>query len=275
MARSGTSDNIRLHSFSLEICAKNELGYEIKITKKDSNQISFVIFDPLRKILLFKEENSLTNFLRLHEYQFRKILHNKRLETFYIGFKLHFVIWENKNMLDFNNNKKIITFDNTEKEIKCYVTDRIVPDKFIYADGAFSEKTEKASCAIIIKDKENSKNAKLYGEIINNAKDSNQVELLAAIKGLELASKYKVLRLHTDSRYVKKGITEWIFYWQVNDWTTANGTKAKHIELWKKFLNLTSGKIVQFAWIKGHSKKNPENKLCDYYAKLLLNTDDN
>ncbi len=274
MAGNGTGDDIKLHSFFLEITGKSKYGYEITVTKKNGTLSSAVIFDPVRKVLVFKDENSLTNFLRLHEYQFRKILHNKRIETFYPGFKLHFVIWENKNMLDFNNNRKIITFDNTEQEIKCYVSENILPEKYIYADGSFSEKTHAGAYAVIIKDRPDSTNASLFGEKVKDATDSNQVELLAAIKGLELSAGSKVVRLHTDSRYVKKGITEWIFYWQVNDWTTANGTRAKHIDLWKYFLKLTSGRIVQFVWIKGHSDNNPENKLCDYYAKSLLGSGD-
>jgi ribonuclease HI len=178
-------------------------------------------------------------------------------------------------MLDFNNNRKIITFDNTANEIKCYVSTGIKPGKYIFADGSFSEKNGKGAYAVIIKDKIDSKKSLLYGEIIEDATDSNQVELLASIKGLELADGNDIVRLHTDSRYVKKGITEWIFYWQVNDWTTTNGTRAKHIDLWKYFLELTSGRIIQFVWIKGHSDANPENKLCDYYAKsLLTNADD-
>ncbi len=271
MARNGTSGDIKLHSLFLEITGKTPYGYEILVRKKHTSVTTSILFDPTRKVLIFNEENSLTNFLRLHEYQFRKILHNKRIETFYPGFQLHFVIWENKNMLDFNNNRKVITFDNRENDIRCYIDDELVPEQLIYADGAFSEKSGQGAYAVLVKAKADSGEARLFGQKIEKATDSNQVELLAALKGLELTAAHKVVRLHTDSRYVKKGITEWIFYWQVNDWTTANGTQAKHIDLWKRFLDQTKGRIVQFVWIKGHSDRNPENKLCDYYAKSLLN----
>ncbi len=267
MAGNRTDNHIKLHSLNLHIIEKQKGGYLIKITK---GQVSTkILFDPINKILAFLEENSLTNFLRHHEYQFRKILHNKSLATFYPGFKLHFVIWENKNMLDFNNNTRIISFDYTTPEIKCYVNNDIIPQKYVYVDGSFIENKNKGAIAILIKNNEKDKNAELYAEKLNNVENSNQTELLAAIKGIELVKTYDTIRLHTDSRYVKKGITEWIFYWQVNNWTTANGSQAKHIDLWKHFLNITQGKIIQFKWIKGHSDSNPENKLCDYYAKLI------
>jgi ribonuclease HI len=272
MAGSGTSDNIKLHSLFLEILEKREEGYLIKISK--SGKTTHIIFDPVKKILFFLDENSLTNFLRLHEYQFRKILHNKQLETFYPGFTLNFVIWENKNMLDFNNNKKIITFDHTTDDIKCYVNEDIKPEKYLYVDGSYLENIGSGAIAIIIKNSENDKTGIIHAEKIRKAENSNRVELIAAIKALEMSKDSKVVRLHTDSRYVKKGITEWIFYWLVNDWTTANGTKAKHIDLWKYFLELTNGKIIQFKWIKGHSDENPENKLCDYYAKMIARNKD-
>ena len=272
MAGNGTSDNIKLHSLFLQITEKREEGYLIEIKK--SGKTSRVIFDPERKILVFLDENSLTNFLRLHEYQFRKILHNKQIETFYPGFTLNFVIWENKNMLDFNNNKKIITFDHTSDDIKCYVNDDIKPEKYLFVDGSFLESTGKGAIAIIIKDNEDDKEGVIYAEKYEDAGNSNRMELIAAIKALELTRENHIVRLHTDSRYVKKGITEWIFYWLVNDWTTANGTKAKHIDLWKYFLELTEGKIIQFKWIKGHSDSNPENKLCDYYAKMIARNKD-
>jgi len=267
MADFGTSGNMKLHSLELEILEERQEGFLIKILKNSKS--TQVIFNPFRKVLIFLEEGSLTNFLRLHEYQFRKILHNKQIETFYPGFKLNFVIWENKNMLDFNNNRKVITFDNTGIDIRCYVDDKIEPEKYVFVDGSFIEAEGSGAVAVIIKDSENAKSGEIIGEKIEEAGNSNKVELLAAIKGLELTSDHNIIRIYTDSRYVKKGITEWIFYWRVNNWMTANGTRARHIDLWKYFLKLTAGKIIQFKWIKGHADVYPENKLCDYYAKMI------
>ncbi|MCD6367183.1 MAG: ribonuclease HI, partial [Bacteroidales bacterium] len=177
-----------------------------------------------------------------------------------------FVIWENKNMLDFNNNHKIITFNHREKEIDCSFSTSVQADITVFTDGSFNEQEKKGAFSVIIKNEKGQLN--LFTQTVK-ARNNNEVELLAAVKALELVEHFSTVLLYTDSRYVKKGITEWIFYWKINNWMTANGTRAKNILIWKKFLSLTVGKIIQFGWIKGHAE-TPENKFCDFYAKRAL-----
>jgi len=255
---------MKLFQFFLHIDKKISDGYLISIA--DKVQKTQILFDPEEKILTFLGNNKLSSFLRKHEYQFRKILHNKKPETFFEGFRLNFVIWENKNMLDFNNNRKIITFDHREKEIKCSFPTTVQADITVFTDGSFNERKKKGAFSVIIKNKKNQLN--LFTQTVK-ARNNNEVELLAAVKALELVNRFPTVLLYTDSRYVKKGITEWVFYWEINNWMTANGTRAKNILIWKKFLSLTVGKIIQFGWIKGHAE-TPENKFCDFYAKRAL-----
>lgn len=255
---------MKLFQFSLHIDRKIKDGYLISIV--DETQKTQILFDADEKILTFLDDDKLSSFLKKHEYQFRKILHNKKPETFFSGFQLKFVIWENKNMLDFNNNRKIITFDHRGKEIYCSFDNTIQPEITVYTDGSFNKQKKMGAFSVIIKNTHGYLN--LFTQTVK-AHNNNEVELRAAIKALELTENFSTILLYTDSRYVKKGITEWIFYWQVNNWMTANGTRAKNIMLWKKFLSLTAGKVVLFGWIKGHAEIH-ENKLCDFYAKQTL-----
>jgi ribonuclease HI len=70
----------------------------------------------------------------------------------------------------------------------------------------------------------------------------------------------------TDSQYVRKGLTEWIINWKLNNWTTANGEKVKNIEYWKRFDRLTDDRYIEFKYVKSHSG-HFENTMADLYAR--------
>ena len=89
---------------------------------------------------------------------------------------------------------------------------------------------------------------------------------MAVIKGLENTKEQNKIRIITDSRYIIKGLTQWIFNWKLNNWHTVQGEKAKNIEYWKQFDKLSEGKYIEFEWVKAHSNQF-ENSLCDFYAK--------
>ena len=54
----------------------------------------------------------------------------------------------------------------------------------------------------------------------------------------------------------------------LNNWFTANGLKAKNVEYWKELDLLLNNRYIEFQWVKGH-RDHIENKLCDYYARLV------
>jgi len=74
------------------------------------------------------------------------------------------------------------------------------------------------------------------------------IELEAAIKGLEILKDVVQIRIISDSQYVRKGLTEWGPIWELNDWHTVNGDKAKNIGYWKYFNILSIGKYIEFEW---------------------------
>ena len=99
------------------------------------------------------------------------------------------------------------------------------------------------------------------------------MELTAAIKALEycVVEKNKQLslkhiKIFTDSKYVKEGITLWIGNWEKNNWKTSDRKNVKNVDLWKKLKELTFSIQVEWYWIKGHSE-DPMNDLVDSLAK--------
>lgn len=99
---------------------------------------------------------------------------------------------------------------------------------------------------------------------------NNQMELTAAIKGLNAITRPCEVRLVTDSEYVKKGITEWIENWRTRNWKGANGKPVKNIELWQQLdAAAKRHKQVTWQWVRGHSG-HPENERADELANLAI-----
>jgi ribonuclease HI len=223
------------------------------IAISDSKNTTTVSFDYLNKDLTFLKQDPLSGFLKDHEFQFRKLLHVKKPETFYKGFELNFALREGKDVKSFNDLNQILVLDKRNGQDKNYVIKTSSKNIHeLYVDGSF-----------IIKYPDSSYNLKTFESFETS---SCLIELEAAIKGLELLNDVQEIRLITDSQYVRKGLTEWIINWKLNDWHTANGEKVKNIEHWKKFDALSNNKYIEFKYVKAHSQQF-ENTMADLYAR--------
>ncbi len=82
---------------------------------------------------------------------------------------------------------------------------------------------------------------------------NNRMELMAPIQALELLSRPSQVHLHTDSTYVRGGITQWIAGWERNGWRTASKQPVKNVDLWQRLKAACDRHEVQWFWVKGHS----------------------
>jgi len=82
---------------------------------------------------------------------------------------------------------------------------------------------------------------------------NNRMELLAAISALEALKKPSRVELHTDSIYLRDGISKWIHGWQRNGWKTADKKPVKNAELWQRLLQAKAPHEVDWRWVKGHA----------------------
>ena len=94
---------------------------------------------------------------------------------------------------------------------------------------------------------------------------NNIMEMTAAIEALRRTPEGAVVRITTDSQYVKNGITEWIDGWKRKGWRKADGGAVLNQQLWRELDALASARRVEWAWVKGHSG-HPENERCDVLA---------
>ncbi|MBW2162997.1 MAG: ribonuclease HI [Deltaproteobacteria bacterium] len=98
---------------------------------------------------------------------------------------------------------------------------------------------------------------------------NNRMELLAAIRALETLKRACDVIITTDSKYVKQGITEWIFAWKRRGWQTAAKKSVKNKDLWQALDSLCRFHKVRWEWTKGHAG-HEENELADQLAREAI-----
>jgi len=82
---------------------------------------------------------------------------------------------------------------------------------------------------------------------------NNQMELTAAIEALNALKRPVEVELHTDSVYVKDGLTKWIHGWKRNGWRTADKKPVKNLELWQALDAAVARHTIAWHWVKGHN----------------------
>jgi ribonuclease HI len=98
---------------------------------------------------------------------------------------------------------------------------------------------------------------------------NNRMEMMAAIQALESLTRPATVRLHTDSTYLRNGITSWIAGWQRNGWLTKDRKPVKNADLWQRLTAAIAPHQVEWLWVKGHAG-DPGNERADTLAGIGL-----
>mgnify|MGYP001824982051 FL=1 len=96
---------------------------------------------------------------------------------------------------------------------------------------------------------------------------NNRMELTAAIEALNALKRPSTVALHTDSKYVMHGITEWMHNWKKRGWKTANKKPVKNQDLWMALDEAIARHDITWKWVKGHDG-DPGNEEADRLANL-------
>lgn len=94
---------------------------------------------------------------------------------------------------------------------------------------------------------------------------NNRMELTAAIMALEALKQPCSVRIHTDSKYLCDGITQWMKLWQSNGWRTSSRKPVKNADLWQRLQKALKRHRVEWFWVRGHSG-NVGNERADVLA---------
>ncbi|MCQ8278882.1 ribonuclease HI [Acetobacteraceae bacterium KSS8] len=94
---------------------------------------------------------------------------------------------------------------------------------------------------------------------------NNRMELTAAAEALEALTRPCRIVLHTDSEYVRNGVTRWSTGWVRRNWRNASGDPVANMDLWRRVLDAAKRHEVEWRWVRGHSG-DPQNERVDRLA---------
>ena len=119
----------------------------------------------------------------------------------------------------------------------------------IYTDGACSGNPGPGGWGAILtyQDKEREL---CGGETLTT---NNRMELMAALMALDTLNRPCHVALHTDSQYLREGITTWLHNWKRNGWKTAAKKPVKNADLWQRLDEASQRHEISWHWVKGHA----------------------
>ncbi len=135
----------------------------------------------------------------------------------------------------------------------------------IFTDGACSGNPGPGGWAAILRSGAHEK--ELSGGQVSTT--NNRMELTAVIRGLETLKRPTSVTVHTDSRYVMDGVTQWMSRWKKNGWKTSDKKPVKNEELWRELDSLCERHDVHWRWVRGHSGHD-ENERADALARAAI-----
>lgn len=135
----------------------------------------------------------------------------------------------------------------------------------IYTDGACSGNPGPGGWGALLRSNGTEKELSGYDPATTN----NRMELMAAIEALRALKRPVAVRVHTDSQYVQKGISEWIHGWKMRGWKTAGRQPVKNADLWQMLDKLAAGHSIEWLWVRGHAG-HVENERVDALARRAI-----
>lgn len=119
----------------------------------------------------------------------------------------------------------------------------------IYTDGACKGNPGVGGWGVLVRNGASEK--ELFGG--EKSTTNNRMEMTAVIEALTALEQRSKVRLHTDSQYVQKGISEWIHSWKRRGWKTADKQPVKNVDLWQRLDALAAQHDIEWIWVKGHA----------------------
>ena len=101
------------------------------------------------------------------------------------------------------------------------------------------------------------------------ATTNNRMELLAAIEALSALMQPCAVEFHTDSSYLRDGITKWLHGWKRSRWKTKAKQPVKNEDLCRRLDAAVSAHQVNWHWVKGHAG-DAGNERCDELATAAI-----
>ncbi|MCU4154559.1 ribonuclease HI [Carboxylicivirga sp. A043] len=216
------------------------------------------------KELSIKFSNSLSIIIIRNRFQLKKVLNSALKGCVTVGQNINCVFIEDFPFLNERQFNQFICIDRRHKQLTINAS-KSSNGSFhkLYTDGSHVCETGHSAYAGLLETPDG------HQEIFSRSFDkgsSNLMELLAVIDGMERLQKKNKVQLFTDSRFVIRGLAQWVYFWEHNNWQTAFGAKVKFARYWQELHQLCDGKLMVLKWIKGHSG-HEEQSFCHQLAR--------
>jgi ribonuclease HI len=250
--------------------------YRLRFSLIEEEEVTFTIQNKHEKITVkynknnddfsFDGQKELVQAIRENQLQMKKIIHSALKGKPTAGQSIDFAFIKDFPFIknhDFNH-YIIVDRRNTTLDIKVKKSETENIYKLI-TDGSYSHNKKQSAYAGIIEDEEG------HPEVFHassSVKSSNLIELLAITEGLKRLRHVEKIQVNTDSRFAIRGLTQWIHFWKLNDWHTAQGTRVKSAKYWQELDRLSEGKLLELKWIKARSGDS-KHSFCHQMAKKI------
>ncbi|MCG8578941.1 MAG: ribonuclease HI [Bacteroidales bacterium] len=226
-----------------------------------SNQLRY---HPATKELTIENNNNLASIIKKNRFQLEKVLNSALKGRIAAGQSINCVFIEDFPFLNDGQFNQFIRIDRRNKQlaISASKTSKGTFHK-LYTDGSYVCETGSSAYAGLT-EAPNGKQ-EIFSRGFKQG-SSNLMELLAVIDGMQQLHSVSRIQLFTDSRFVIRGLAQWIYFWEHNNWQTSFGEKVKFAHHWQHLHKLCDGKLTELKWIKGHSG-HIEQSFCHNLAR--------
>ena len=250
--------------------------YTLTISSIDEAQVIFTLQNKRGQISVrynrkkgnfsFDDQNELSEAIRENQLQVKKIIHSALKGKRTPGQTIHFSFIKDFFFIKNDDYNGYIQVDRRYNSLEIQVSKDESPNIHkLFTDGSYAHDREQSGYAGIIE--EPGGNRQVF-HAYSTVKNSSLIELLAINEGLERLMHVDKIQVNTDSRFVIRGLAQWIYFWKLNDWHTAQGTRVKFVRHWQLLDRLSEGKFLELKWIKAHSDV-PNHILCHHMAKQI------
>lgn len=251
-------------------------NYTLTVKLRDEEKIIFEVADNLQKTpviyyiqnenITFINRSLLSEVLVKNQFQFDKIIKSAAKGNLLPGQQIDFVFIEKFTFLNNNDYNHFIRIDNRNNNLSIGVSKEGTNSIHkMYTDGSYAGDINHSGYAGIVEDERG--NREIFFASFPNG-SNNLMELLAVVEGLKRLQHVEKIQINTDSRFVIRGLSQWIHFWKLNNWQMAYGRKIRYEEHWQLLDLLCRGKFLELKWIKAHSG-DINHTLCHQLAKQI------
>jgi ribonuclease HI len=258
------ANKLSLIPFSLKVQSIGKKNVSL-IISKDSDSVE-VIYTPENEVFTFNSDHVFSVILERNQLQLKKITKTALKSQLNYGQQVRFAFIPDFPFLKEEDFNHFIRLDSRNGTLNITVSKEETNQIYkLYADGSFgSEKGRSAYAGIIIHPEGHEERYHAHSPY----KSSNRMELRAVIEGLKRLKHIEPIQVNTDSRYVIRGLTQWMHFWKLNNWHTAQGTPVKYKRDWQELDFLTRNNLIELRWIKAHSGDEYHTQ-CHQLAKQI------